>query len=454
MTVRRFFRYGVAAEKKIFEANSTAFDGLVIPAHLACDQRSLATFVRKLNKPYFVDPMTFSFAVQDNDFTAENGELKRSYRKLTESIEWPIEIDFSTSQRLAAPAVSAVIVQSPQRWSAFVRSILDLQKKLTKDPEEEKEIKKLLKLIEETGQELDFDPEQMETESSPAWLVPPYFFFDNYADPWYDINNDAFRTARGMEPEQALYACIAAGKDWLSTAAFTKVVQDFAQADGFVVWIDEFWEFGQSPEMLTRLRLLVKTLSQGGSKGVFLLYSNMFGTFLADDGLTGYSSGLGYGDNKARLSATGGLPAPRYFVPGLYQNLVREELVPFLRSFGSVACDCEICRERKRDLNLQHVNWPDTFVDKGLFPRPVREKRSYADGENQLALKTHFLLTSRRETEKYAGLTGPEIAKKLRDTLASVTAADPVFARSKAAHLRRWALALDAEVVAEPAVEV
>lgn len=453
MTIRRFFRYGIAAEKKIFEAHPGAYDGLVIPAHLACDQRSLATFVRKLNKPYFVDPMTFSFAVEDNDFTTESGELKRSYRKLTEAIQWPVAIDFSTPHRLTAQAVAAVIARSPERWNSFVRSILDLQDKLTKDPQEEAEIKKLLKIMEESGQELDFDPAQMLTASSPEWLVPPYFFFDSYEDPWYNINKEAARTARVLEPDEPIYACIAASKDWLSTADFTIIVSDFRHADGFVVWIDEFWEFGQAPEMLTRLRLLVKLLSQGGSKGVFLLYSNMFGTFLAEDGLTGYSSGLGYGDNKARLSATGGLPAPRYFVPGLYQNLVREELVPFLRSFGSVACDCDVCRERKRDLNLQLVNWPDTFVDKGLFPRPVRNQRSYPDGENQLALKTHFLLTSRHEAERYAGLSGSEIAAALRETLSRINVADPVFARSKAAHLRRWALALDAEIIVPDRVE-
>lgn len=442
MTNKRYYRYGVAADKKIFEANPDALDGLVIPAHLACDQKSLSAFLGKMKKPYFVDPMTFAFSLAGTELTSESGELKRSYKKLRDAIKWPSAINFENGARLPASYLFDAEKAAAGASDAFVKSILDLQSTLSRDPE----VDKLLKLMQDSGEDIGDAASAIDKDNEPAFKLPPYFYFESYADPWLATTVDAFERAKRLETDAPVYAVVMTSPSFLQAGEFGQLLELLPNADGFVIWIDDFWEISQPSSTLIQLRRLVKTLSAGGERPIVSLYGGMFQSFLATDGLTAFASGLGYSDSKARVTASGGLPAPRYFVPGLFQNLVREELGPYLQGAGNVECGCSVCKSMKTKVNTSMSGWQEAFLNAGYFPKPTPGKRSYADGDNQARLKTHFLLSFSSETKKYDGLLPAQIATDLRARYEAVKGQNPVFAKVRASHLLKWADALSASV--------
>lgn len=452
MTVDKFYRYGIAADKKVFETHPAALDGIVIPAHLACDQPSLSTFVRSLGKQYFVDPMTFGFALPEADMNSANGALKRSYRKLVEAIQWPRAVDFSSGERLEPWDFTQGGPQPTQMVVSFVESVLEVQSRLAKDQKEMKELAKLAKLMAESGEDLEgFNPEAMANEFPPSVLLSPYFFFEGYASPWYEVNVRLYQIASGLA-QTAVYPVIAIDSQFLVNGRFDRLIQDFGQAPGFVLWVGDFREAVQSTTQLAQLRKLVKALSGDGARPVISLYAGMFQAFLESDGMTAVSSGLGYSESKASIVAAGGLPAPRYFVPEVFQNLVREDFTPLLKSLGRIACQCVVCHEAKRACDFGRPGWEDRFMFSGFFPQPRAGARSYADGENQWNLRRHFLLCFAQEVRNFGGLAPAAIAKKLRDSHGEIEQANPLYARTRAAHLLRWAEALEFVQAPVPAI--
>lgn len=78
-------RMGVMAEKRILLDGRDLFHGLVVPAHvLAMYEMSFAQFLPEIQKPYFIDPMTYIFF--HGSITRRNdGDFRKSYEKMFRS---------------------------------------------------------------------------------------------------------------------------------------------------------------------------------------------------------------------------------------------------------------------------------------------------------------------------------------------------------------------------------
>lgn len=441
--MQKFYRYGIAADKKVFEASPSFVDGLVIPGHLAVDQPSLGAFIRKLKKPYVVDPMTFAFALDEAELLNEQGDdLKRSYRKLVKAIVWPAKTDFARGARVRPQLFPGTGAARRDAIDAFVKSVLAVQDRSATDQQDLDDLNKLAKMMKKTGKPLAIDPDEMASRRPPAFKIAPYFFFDAQADPWFKLNREFLESAKRLEPDGQVYAVVAIGAQVLGSSGFEWIREEYKAADGYVVWVDGFWEYTQSADALVKLRALYNTLNAGG-KPVFSLYGSIFQSFLAEDGLVAFSSGLGYGDSKSRVSATGGLPAPRYFTPRLFQNLVREDLLPYLQSMQDVACVCDICSGLKKNLDLKLAGWPEKFLTPTFFPRPGPPgSPTFASGEQQQALRTHFIQCMGNEMQRLSSLEGNELARELVAQHQRIDQRNRVFARHYAGHLLRWAQAL------------
>lgn len=77
-----YYRLGTAEEKRLFEDFSEHFYGIVIGANLAAFYPDwLPTFLRKVRKPFFIDPVAYVFARSLENIRKET-EIKKSFQKL------------------------------------------------------------------------------------------------------------------------------------------------------------------------------------------------------------------------------------------------------------------------------------------------------------------------------------------------------------------------------------
>ncbi len=411
---------------------SDNFYGVAIPAHLAADQsESLPTYLRRLAKPYFVDPMTFAFALEGADLTNKNGdELKRSYSKLSERYRWPKKIDFK-SQQVSVDDFEQAPAGFDESLAAFVQSVLDLQLSLSKSDEDAERYEELAR---EVGAEL-FKPEQMSRDVE--FLVAPYFFFSGYDDPGYKLTLYAARQAVELSPRLNVLAVLAMSADFLSRGDFEQLARDFGFLPGVIVWVDAFNDQVRWENELIAFRKLVRTLSVKGE--VLNLYGGRFSPLLESDGLAGYSTGICYGESKTQLATSGGVIPPRYYASLPLTKLPQADALRFLRAVNET-CNCATCQEVLSEVGGKTGDWQDRFVRR-LFP-PKGPGRNDAD----VRLKRHFLEVSAREENAFVQMSAARIIEELKTRTERLNSTAPAFSKTKAPFLSRWARALRADL--------
>ena|SRR2546425_233884 len=428
--MHRYLRYGISAEKDILLREPSTFHGLVVPAHLAADQsESLPAFLRRLGKPYFVDPMTFAFAVEGADLTNTRGDaLKRSYSKLVARYHWPREIDFMSEQVSAGD-----FEESPggleSSMEEFVNSVLDLQSSLSELDEETRRYEQIA-----LGFGAELFPSR-ETASGPEFLVAPYFFFSDYEDPGYALTVTAARKAVELNPNNRIFGLLAMSSEFLQRYDFAQLLEDIQFLRGVIIWIDGFNDQLRNERELTAFRRLVRALAR--DREVINLYGGRFSMLLASDGLAGYASGVCYGESKVQVAISGGVIPPRYYASLPLMKLAQADTLRFLKTQDDL-CDCEICQEVLSEIEGKTPGWQDRFVRR-LFP-PAGEGRNEAD----VRLKRHFLQSSNHEQRSFSEMTAEATLEDLRLRSERLRTADPVFFNTRAFFLSKWERALRA----------
>ena len=99
-----FYRLGLTREKELFKRRRETYSGVVIPAHIASYYAKFCTeFIGSLQKPYFIDPITYIFArklsglqrfLKDRNTgrtkrdalgRKQKGDVKRSVKKIVDA---------------------------------------------------------------------------------------------------------------------------------------------------------------------------------------------------------------------------------------------------------------------------------------------------------------------------------------------------------------------------------
>lgn len=389
-----FCRIGIAAEKVIFEDNQELFDGFIMPAHIgAYYEATYPTYMRRIRKPYFIDPMTYVFA-QNRELVLSSGNLRNSFEKLLKKYGGEFE-------RLARHGtLSKSDFLEDDSWKddlldGLATSVLEYQRDFTKVKEgAQKSLKKYS----------DFLKRKVEKALPPRFLVPPYFYGEDIGDWKYRLSVELARRSDERKKEgEVIYPIVCVSQAALDEDSVRRIVSDYRGYHGHVIWISRFFENRVDILSLKGYARIVKSLAAIGSE-VLSLYGGFYAALLSKVGLAGFGCGLSYGGAKdvEPIPPTGG-GQKRYYVPILHNIIGPSRAAALFPDHPNLICrKCPECIETIGNLGVEVGEKPTGDVV-GTFIKEVSTK----------TLKEHFLRSRNRELAMINEKTTEEIEKVL-----------------------------------------
>ncbi len=339
----RLARYTV--EKPILD-NHPEIQWFVVPANiLAFYSTSLSSFMGRMNRHYFVDPLTHQFQFPDSfnknvKRESPDGakrwilEPKGSFEKLFEAYgSGPVDDSNTLLNDLS----------DTTKLKERVGATLEFQLSALRG----KKSKKKQKYAELAG---DVEPL---VEPEPDFLVAPYFYFQNTSDPWFNISKTALVLAKELYPAKPVFCAICFEKHLLfDDNALREISKAFASADGYLLLVSDFDEQKESTNLLEKFKSFVSVLGSQG-KPVVNLYGQYF-SMLLNRKLTGVSFGLCVNESRDVTRATqAGRITIRFYQRTLHIKLREPQARQFIvRHINSSSCSCKFCIEMKKLMTI------------------------------------------------------------------------------------------------------
>lgn len=367
-----FYRLGPTKEKELFKRRRETYDGVVVPAHIASYYAAFcAEFIGGLQKPYFIDPMTYLFArdprlikrfLKDRDTgrtlreggRKKKGNIKRSYLKLVEEHYAGAIKAAVDEERPLRPADLSNVAKADE----LVERVVTFQRdKLAALPDK---YKKYEKYAAKAGRRI------AAAGNPPMLLVPPYFFVESVApQSWHSVNLDLARRTKNIAGSLPVFGVIFCSLEILSRHG-EQIIADYAKLDldGYLLWVDDFAGYEASASLRV-VRDFVLRLGQAG-KPIVSMYGDPFSLVLAYSGLTGFCSGICYATSKKAdqdIDVEGQIP-PRYYIERLKKKMqiaTEARRIP-LTSYPDFVCPCEICRRKPDPATLDDTESREHFM--------------------------------------------------------------------------------------------
>jgi len=343
--MRNYYRIGITNEGKLLADNPNTFHGIVIQGNFTALYKDwLATFLQKLKKPFFVDPRTEVFGLDLNNIKKDN-DFRASFQKLIDHYDNTAKSKFfSNLLKHGKLSPDTFITRNPKKWNSKLINVLvdgtiTLQKNiLNLDITSNKQsIKKYLKILEELPDENKL--------TGPEFLVAPYFYFNNTSSPWFEINVKLIDTTKRKYKEK-VYAVICFDKEILGDdKEIANIISNYNNADGFLVWINGFYENKVETTLLRNYVHLLQKLIRT-QKPIINLYGSYFTLLLSKYiKIDGYSRGIALGEGReVENPATGGGTPNRYYISLVHDFAVEETAIKVLSRYPVSRCKCDICK--------------------------------------------------------------------------------------------------------------
>jgi hypothetical protein len=413
----RFFKYDFASTQ-IFLDLPSKYYGVAVNAHLlSYTPTSVVQLLNQVRKPFFVDPVTFVFARNLSNIS-RNGRMRRSFRRLAEEYGPPFS-DCVTGNAALIPLRFKELGGrlDDASLSAMCTTVLNFQRNKCRVTTSFPKYAKLLK------KGIVLQP------LSPSFLVAPYFFAERRGSDWYNISLRSAQLARNLKGAAELYPVICISRDMLWDAAqVDDLVRDYAGYDGYIIWVDDFDERALTPSDLTGAASLVSGLAAYG-KPVYSMYGGFLWDLLGKFGLSGYSSGICYGESRS-VDAVGGGAGNRYYVT-IAHSKISEDLANafFAESKGNLAfmCSCQTCSVVRSNIspNATPAEYADLFFAQLDF----------------LDFRRHFVNIKYQEMTALEPMTKADVLNYLDsdiNALSSIDAFPGQQSELKPFHLRLW----------------
>lgn len=342
MTFARFYRYDFAVTQIFTDSGlSSKYDGICISAHLlSYTPTSVIQLLNETKKPFFIDPMTFVFA-RDIGNICRNGIVRRSYRKLMSDYGPPFSSCSANAKLTSSSFEKSFGVLDDTLINDVCKRVLNFQQTKCNISTGFAKYDKLLK-------KKGFEPHSV----FPDFLVAPYFFAGHRGPGWYEISLGLARQARELKGDAKLYPVICISKDILwDNAQISDIVKDYEGFDGYLLWVDDLDEENVSYVLKGLKTLIVKLATY--TKPVLSLYGGYLCDLLGKFGLTGYSSGICYGESRS-VDARGGGAGNRYYVPSAHLKVSEDLANAFFAESGknkNLMCRCPTCSEIHNSLS-------------------------------------------------------------------------------------------------------
>ncbi len=419
-------RLGSHAEKEYFEKLAKSLDGLMFGGNLLeISPGATSSFILFLKTrrggqalPFYLDPMTYCFGPYIDPQTGrirtdlealKSGRsvkrgskkkfkgVKSSYQALADQLGAAFETAVKSSK-----AIDISSIASAGR-DKLCQAVIDYQLKRIQEMLSEDELMK-----------------KFAGEGKPAAVFAPYFFVhEKWGGEGLKTAIDLATRTAALKPSAPVHALICASDSILSNAAHVKYLIDElpkTNAAGVWLWFDGFDEQQAPLDRLVAFRSIVRGLS--GKMEVYNRHGGYFSLLLTQDGLTGISHGVGYGERKPVAQVIGAAaPTVRYYLPPICKRVGVPDVqrcfpdvgVETPADFFAKVCDCQICKG---------VIGSDLarFASFGKMHRARPE--SHRDSQTPAAAKMcrfHFLINRFKERAEVAKLKAADRHKHITD---------------------------------------
>lgn len=416
-----YYRLGSARDKEPLVTASPAVDGLVIGGNLfAWGRPWVSLFLQKMQKPFFVDPMTYVFA-KDPSLIMRDGSIRKSYDALKDWLDWKVE---GVAGRRPLRPQDFGEGRDKEAIKKFVLEVLEFQRKIPWV--DDKLQKSLEKYGEMAGEDL------LGAQPSPEIYLSPYFHATDTTDPWYRITIECAHAAREAEDYEPVVPVLCLSESFiLDRGGRQQICRDLSGFERCALWISGLEEYTGSVERLTALKQIVEGLADQ-EISVINMYGGYFSLLLYHSGIGVTCCGPGYGESKnADQVATGGGFPDRYYIPRAKRVAVEANARTFLSRNPTFLCDCQVCREIGRSLNIDPSS-PEFPIQLDYFFQEIRGVKARMHYIRCRAEESAKVGTSRPDALKDELLT----CKSALEDASSATLGVPVE------YLGRWASSL------------
>lgn len=328
-------------DKKIVEATQSSFDVVVLQANLAVSATKGLSSWLGLDKPFWIDPITYAFVANPNYLMSEQkvkrGEdetrwdFKRTFRVLAERYGEPFTRLTAERRSLRPddfdPTKDAEVVQRLTEWQLTVLEPSDADRRYLP-----------LARLEPVLVTAPFFPLRRARSGEPEWLEVNLRLARETLE-----QHPSERVAVGVLVEESLFD---------DPTAFNKIFASYMGlgAQHLWLWLDENEEESITEPRARRLREYVRTAVASGVR-VHQAFAGSYSALLLSEGLSSIGYGVAYWEHKGwEPLAGGGLPSLRFFYPPLGQRLrfldadaVNDAVVEDAAEFHQRVCDCETC---------------------------------------------------------------------------------------------------------------
>ncbi len=444
-----FLRIGTNAEKKYLSKLGVLFDSIIVRAnYLESAPGMLSSMFLQLykesehNTGYIIDPVTYVFGLDPDDRWSirtwqkvsrdkAQGKLCQDLRINPEQIQhrWIKECDnmqdrqkdkvqicsinrsyrkigdsfFSNplSDKIGLRAITSKDLNNYQLLSEFVSRVVDYQENAVKQVYSNEKYK-------------DFQGEI----PGPKYLLSPYFYIKNQEDIKFIFQ--IWKIFVNIVPDSSRRA----GVLFLSTKMLNEYQKEIIKESkelhlkNLFLWLNDFKENEAGENDLETYMKFVQDADRQNIR-VISMYSGGFSMLLLSKGLSGISTGPGYGMYKEIEPVQGGVPSAKFYIPDLYARypvgkaydmMNERNLIPDTMAFMNNICKCPICRE----MGSLGSNVASFISFYGEWKTQMKnQKKTVSTGAALERCAFHFLLVRLQEFQKYKTIIPAQVEKIL-----------------------------------------
>lgn len=313
-------RFGVHKDRETLRTLKESISGLVVPAHILCHSTDATiAAISYIKKEYYIDPMTFLYAVNIGEYLGENKKkFKPSIEKMTK--------DYGLLPLFEANGYSALKHTdfTEEIINDFAQKSLDLQCKKV-DEKKQGAYAKYTELLKKIGENHIID--ELNSLHEPKAVIPPYFFIEKNDSDWIKVNLDLANKVKSLT-QKTITPIVSVSISCLNE----EILNSYNDYKEFFLWVNDLDERNSTQADLKKYADFVKL---GKEKGFTIrnLYGSYFSILLGKVGLSGICNGIFYGEHKGVRSKVGGVPIARYYIRKFHQFFTLPEAIPLINKY-------------------------------------------------------------------------------------------------------------------------
>lgn len=322
-------RLGTHAEKEYLEKATAWYGEVMLNANLVeAASSASASLLQKLSlchRPYTIDPVTYTLGLNPASISKaadEGWQLKRTFASLVKAYGLA-----GMNLPLTPSAIDGQVED-------FAERVIDYQAET------------ISKALENDAAFLAIS----DTMLPPVRYIAPYFDLSDASLTWLDTNLRLIAAGVIHMPEKTWAAVCIDGRIIDNHGLIRSIAKEYAQSEcaGYLIWATDFNHAYVTESQIRGLQLLVSILNTTG-RPVINMYGGYFAMLLHNDGLTGISHAVGYGERRSLITpAGGGMPPAKFYLRGIHSEITIDDLVQMTKQLDEVqyltlVCDCLIC---------------------------------------------------------------------------------------------------------------